>query len=120
LEDFFQKFCEHLATENNLSSPESFALLNPTELLVLLGDNYNPKDFDFDEEKGEGKLLPSKEDKAEFLRILYDWSIGKFSEKFFSFYAHLTEHGKKDGMPFLEKDLMFSVDCIRIKVEFRT
>ena len=50
LEDFFQKFCEQQSIEYNLSSPESFALLNQTELLVLLGDNYNPKDFDFDEE----------------------------------------------------------------------
>ena len=31
--------------------PEDFASLNQTELLTLLGDSYNPKDFDFDEEK---------------------------------------------------------------------
>ena len=30
---------------------EDFASLNQTELLTLLGDSYNPKDFDFDEEK---------------------------------------------------------------------
>lgn len=63
-------------------------------------------------------MLPSKDDKNEFLKILYDWSIGRFSDKFFSFYAHLSEHGKKDGMPFLEKDLMFCVDSVRMKVRY--
>ena len=64
-------------------------------------------------------MLPSKEDKNELMKILYDWSIGRFSDKFFQFYAHLSEHGKKDGMPFLEKDLMFCVDSVRMKVSWK-
>ena len=60
--------------------------------------------------------MASKEDRTEFLRILYDWSIGKNPEKFYSFYAHLSEHGKKDGLPFLDKDLLFCIDSIRLKV----
>lgn len=60
--------------------------------------------------------MPSKEDRTEFLKMLYEWSIGKSPEKFYAFYAHLSEHGQKDGMPFLEKDLMFCIDSIRLKV----
>jgi hypothetical protein len=60
--------------------------------------------------------MASKEDRTEFLRILYDWSIGKNPEKFYGFYAHLSEHGKKDGLPFLDKDLLFCIDSIRLKV----
>lgn len=63
--------------------------------------------------------MPSKEDRAEFLRILYDWSIGKSPEKFYAFYAHLSEHGRKDGMPFLERDLMFCIDSIRLRVKLK-
>ena len=51
LEEAFQKFCELQAQDHNLATPEEFAILNQTELLVLLGDSYNPKDFDFDDEK---------------------------------------------------------------------
>lgn len=68
-------------------------------------------------EKGEGKQMPSKEDRSEFMKMLYEWSIGKSPEKFYAFYAHLSEHGRKDGFPFLEKDLMFCIDSIRLKVE---
>jgi hypothetical protein len=50
-ENEFQKFCEQQYLENGLESIEEFANLTQTELLVLLGDTYNPKDFDFDEEK---------------------------------------------------------------------
>lgn len=50
MESYYQKFCEQQATENSMTA-ESFAMLNPTELLVLLGDGYNPKDYDFDEDK---------------------------------------------------------------------
>lgn len=51
LEVEYHKFCQQLAFENNLNSAEEFAMLNQTQLLVLLGDNYNPKNFDFDEDK---------------------------------------------------------------------
>ena len=37
--------------------PEDFASLNQTELLTLLGDSYNPKDFDFEEEKVKDYFL---------------------------------------------------------------
>ena len=50
-ENQFQRFSEIQATEHNLQTPEEFASLNQIELLTLLGDSYNPKDFDFDEEK---------------------------------------------------------------------
>lgn len=51
LEDQFQKFCFQTYQEHDLSAPEDFALLTQTELLVLMGDSYNPKNFDFDDEK---------------------------------------------------------------------
>lgn len=114
LEEMFQKFCEKYATEFNLSNSEEFALLSQSELLTILGDSYNPKDFDFDD-KGEGKATPSREDRNEFSKILYEWSIGKNSEKLYGFFAHLGEHGRKDGMPFLDKDLLFCIDSIRLK-----
>lgn len=57
LEETFQKFCELQAQDHNLSTPEEFAVLNQTELLVLLGDSYNPKDFDFDDEKVLKKIF---------------------------------------------------------------
>ena len=57
LEETFQKFCELQAQDHNLSTPEEFAVLNQTELLVLLGDSYNPKDFDFDDEKVFDKIF---------------------------------------------------------------
>ena len=69
--------------------------------------------------KGDGKLLPSKEDRAEFIKTLYEWSIGHNAEMFYGFYAHLIEHGRKDGFPFLDKDLLFSVDSIRLKVNIK-
>ncbi len=116
LEDKYQKFCEQKATEHSLSSPEEFALLNQTELMVVLGDTFNPKSFDFEEqEKGDGKSSATKEDRAELLKYMYDWSIGKSAEIFYKFYTHLNEHGKKDGFPFLDKDLMFAIDTIRLK-----
>ena len=116
LENEFHKFCETQAKELGLQSADDFGNLSQSELLVLLGDTYNPKDFDFDEEKGEGKALPSKEDRAEFLKILTEWAMGKVDYRFYAFYAHLSEHGKKDGLPFLEKDLLFCIDSIRLKV----
>lgn len=116
LEEEYQKFCELQAKELGMQSPEDFAALSQAELLVLLGDSYNPKDFDFDEEKTEGKAMPSREDRTEFLKLLFDWSLGKFDMRFFGYYAHLTEHGKKDGLPYLDKDLLFCIDSIRLKV----
>jgi len=50
LEDYFEKFCELHAAEHVMTM-EEFASLTQTELLVLLGDSYNPKDFDFEEDK---------------------------------------------------------------------
>ena len=50
-ENQFQRLSEIQASEHNMPHPEDFASLNQTELLTLLGDSYNPKDFDFDEEK---------------------------------------------------------------------
>lgn len=115
-EEHFQKFCEQQAQDHNMQNPEDFALLNQTELLVILGDTVNLNDLDFDEEKGEGKLIPSREDRLEFLKVLYEWSIGKNSDKLYGFFAHLTEYGRKDGFPFLDKDLLFCIDTIRLKV----
>ena len=120
LEEEYQKFCEIQAKELGLSSPEDFAALSQAELLVLLGDTYNAKDFDFDEEKGEGKQLPTKEDRAEFLKLLLEWAMGKYDNRFYAYYAHLTEHGKKDGLPFLDKDLLFCIDTLRLKVSLIT
>jgi hypothetical protein len=57
LENYFQKFCEQQAAEQNLGSAEAFATMSQTELLVLLGDTFNPKDFDFDEDKVRLNLL---------------------------------------------------------------
>ena len=72
--------------------------------------------FNKNKKKGEGKLTASREDRTEFLNSLYDWSIGRNSEKLYGFFAHCTEHGKKDGLPFLDNDLLFCVDSIRLKV----
>ncbi len=136
LEEQYQRFCEIKANEFDIPTPEQFALMSQTELLVLLGDNFNSNNFDFDEDKvkltllyltvnifivyiifkGDGKLLPSKEDRTEFIKTLYEWSIGHNAQMFYGFYAHLIEHGRKDGFPFLDKDLLFSVDSIRLKV----
>ena len=105
--------------------------------MVILGDGFNSKNFDFDDQekvnlliknwievakfliilkKGEGKASASKEDRAELLKNFYDWSIGKNADLFYVFYAHLNEHGRKDGFPFLDKDLLFCIDTIRLKV----
>lgn len=51
LEEHYQKFCTQLYQEHDLGSPEEFAILSDTQLLMLLGDSYNPKNFDFDDEK---------------------------------------------------------------------
>ena len=103
LEDHFQKFCEQQAAEHMLAGAEQFASLSQTELLVLLGDSYNTKEFDFDDEKVDGKVLPTKDDRVEFTRLLQEWAMGKSCDTFYGLYAHLTEHGRKDGLPFLEK-----------------
>jgi hypothetical protein len=115
LEEQFQTFCEIKAKEYDIKSAEEFAQLTQSELLVILGDTFNAKDFYLDDEKGEGKMAVSKEDRNEFLKLLIEWSIGRIDMKFYSFYAHLSEHGKKDGLPFLDKDLLFCIDSIRIK-----
>ena len=117
LEDKYQKFCEQKSLENSLNSPEEFSMMTQTELMVVLGENFNPKNFDFDDQdKGEGKGSASKEDRAELLKHFYNWSIGKNADVFYAFYSHLSEHGKKDGFPFLDKDLLFCIDTIRLKV----
>ena len=59
-ENQFQRFSEIQASEHNMQHPEDFASLNQTELLTLLGDSYNPKDFDFDEEKVTFRILFNK------------------------------------------------------------
>lgn len=51
LEENFQKFCSQQYTEFDQNSPEDFANLSETQLLMLLGDSYNPKNFDFDDDK---------------------------------------------------------------------
>ena len=56
LEEQYQAFCEQQAQDHSLQTPEQFALLSQTELLVLLGDNYNTKDFDFEEETKLAKM----------------------------------------------------------------
>jgi len=33
----------------------------------------------------------------------------------YGFFAHLTEHGPRDGFTFLEKDLLFCIDSIRLR-----
>jgi len=40
-----------LHAAEHVMTMEEFASLTQTELLVLLGDSYNPKDFDFEEDK---------------------------------------------------------------------
>ena len=55
------------------------------------------------------------QDQQELLKYLYNWSIGKNVEIFYKFYSHLNENGKKDGYPFLDKDLLFAIDTIRLK-----
>jgi hypothetical protein len=59
LEDEFLKFCEQKRSEHQMESPEDFANLTQTELLVLLGDSYNAKSFEFEEEKVKGYLKNS-------------------------------------------------------------
>lgn len=56
-----------------------------------------------------------KGDHDELLNYLCDWSIGKSSEIFYRFYYHLNRHGLNDGFEFLEKDLLFLIDIIRLK-----
>jgi hypothetical protein len=52
----------------------------------------------------------------ELSKILYDWSIGKNADTFYKFYAYLNENSfKNESMPFLDKDLLFSIDAIRLK-----
>ncbi len=51
LEEQYQRFCEIKANEHDIPTPEQFALMSQTELLVLLGDNFNSNNFDFDEDK---------------------------------------------------------------------
>ena len=63
--------------------------------------------------------MASKEDRTELLKYLYDWSIGKNTNKCYGFYAHLNEHGRRDGFPFLDRDLMFCIDTIRLKVSYK-
>ena len=51
LEEHYQKFCNQQFQDHDLTSPEEFAILSETQLLMLLGDSYNPKNFDFEDEK---------------------------------------------------------------------
>ena len=115
-EDEFVRFCEAKQREHELESPEDFANLTQTELLILLGDSYNAKNFDFDDEKGEGKQAATKEDKTELTKYLYEWSIGNFAELFWNYFVHLGDYGQKDGLPFLDKDLLFCIDAVRMRV----
>jgi hypothetical protein len=114
-EDYFYQFCQQQAAEHDIKTAEEYACLTQTELLILLGDNYDPNDFDFDDEKGDGTSKPSREDKIEFNLLIYDWSIGRNGDKFIGFFTHLIEYSRKDKFPFLDKDLMFCVDVVRLK-----
>ncbi len=82
---------------------------------MLLGDSFNAKNFDFDEEKGEGKLTPTKEDKQTLIKYLYEWSIGNYPEIFWNYFVHLGDYGPKDNLPFLDKDLLFCIDAVRMR-----
>lgn len=68
--------------------------------------------------KGEGKQSATKEDKAELVKYLYEWSIGNYPELFWNYFIHLGDYGQKDGLPFLDKDLLFCIDAVRMRVRF--
>jgi hypothetical protein len=51
LEDKYQKFCELKAAEYGTGTPEEFALMSQSEIQNLMGDSFNPKNFDFDEQE---------------------------------------------------------------------
>ena len=115
-EEEFQKFCEQSVTEYSLQMrPEDFSQLSHAELFEIIGKSFKEVDF-YDDNKEVGTKPPTSQDKTEFLRMLYEWSIGRCPEKLYGFYAHLSEYSKKDQFPFLEKDLLFCIDTIRLRV----
>ena len=66
--------------------------------------NSNSKDY----------LISENKEYQVLLEYLYNWSIGKYPKIFYKFYSYLNENGKKDDFPFLDKDLMFAIDTIRL------
>lgn len=50
------------------------------------------------------------------VKYLYEWSIGNYPELFWNYFIHLGDYGQKDGLPFLDKDLLFCIDAVRMRV----
>jgi hypothetical protein len=70
----------------------------------------------YSKEKNYFHTVNDTNSSEELSKILYDWSIGKNADTFYKFYAYLNENScKNESMPFLDKDLLFSIDAIRLK-----
>lgn len=60
--------------------------------------------------------MPNAQDKNEFQAILTRAGKGAPPKKLMAFHRYLIEYGEKEGMPLLDKDLLFYLEAQRLKV----
>jgi hypothetical protein len=63
----------------------------------------------------KNSISDSSREDVQLSKRLYNWSIGKNAEMFYKFFTYLYEQNKKEGFHYLEKDLLFAIDAIRLK-----
>ncbi|CAF4298126.1 unnamed protein product, partial [Didymodactylos carnosus] len=130
LEGEFVLFCEDCTKEFQIQSLKEFLSKSNTELVMLFNEssNYSTSEsnkFDDDDEdktevdeydeNNDGKRKPKKKHLTELMNLIQDEAIGKYNPQFFYFYAYLTHFINKDETPYLDRDLLFCIDVLRMK-----
>lgn len=63
-----------------------------------------------------GQQMPNAQDKNEFQAMLNRAGKAAPPRKLMAFHRYLIEYGEKEGMPLLDKDLLFYLEAQRLKV----
>ncbi|XP_014767812.1 uncharacterized protein LOC106867448 [Octopus bimaculoides] len=64
-------------------------------------------------------VIPNKEEQEELLTALQQCSIGQMSVQLIYFHIYLTKHVDEDILPYVDKDLFFYIDVLRLKEAYK-
>jgi hypothetical protein len=130
LEDEFIRYCEDRIHTFEIASIDDFISKSIEDLTTLfnsiddrsgLGDDDDDFDALFDpdtdastsNDDGTGKA--TKKHYGELYQLLSDAAIGRFNERFYYFYAYLTNWVDPNKAPYLDQDFLYCIDVSRLK-----
>ncbi|XP_029638273.2 uncharacterized protein LOC115213437 [Octopus sinensis] len=64
-------------------------------------------------------VIPNKEKQEELLTLLQQCSVGQMNVQLIYFHIYLTKHVDEDILPFIDKDLFFYIDVLRLKEAYK-